>query len=324
METTKFLSAGLIILAAAGILAWTLFNPSSLPEGVVETNGRLEAEQVEVATKTAGRVAEVLVSEGQLVAAGDLLVRMDNQQLLAKKREAEAQIAQAELAAEEAAAAVAQRQSQLKLANAELKRAQTLFKQKVAPQDKLDQAETQQESASAGLRLAQATEKRTQASIEAARAGLQELQSLLDDTQIYAPRNGRVQYVLAQPGEVLAAGGRVITLLDVSDVYMTIFLPATQVGKLGINDEARLVLDPIPEYVVPARVSFIAGDAQFTPKSVETSEERNNLMFRVKLSIDPQLLKLHEEKVKTGVRGSAYVRTNSTLEWPENLAVQLP
>ncbi|MCD8523657.1 MAG: HlyD family efflux transporter periplasmic adaptor subunit [Saccharospirillaceae bacterium] len=324
METKKIISAGLMITAIAGSLAWTLFNPSSLPEGVVETNGRLEAEQVEVATKTAGRIAEVLVSEGQMVAAGDLLVRIDNQQLLAKKREAEAQIAQAQLAAEEAAAAVSQRQSQLKLANTELKRAQTLFKQKVAPQDKLDQAEAQQESASAALRLAQATEKRTQASIEAARAGLQELQSLLDDTEIYAPRNGRVQYVLAQPGEVLAAGGRVITLLDVSEVYMTIFLPAIQVGKLGINDEARLILDPIPEYVVPARVSFIAGDAQFTPKSVETSEERNNLMFRVKLSIDPQLLKRHEEKVKTGVRGSAYVRTDTTQEWPANLAVHLP
>lgn len=324
MNRKFLLTAGAVIIAAASTVAWTLFRPDALPEGLFQTNGRLEAEQVEVATKTAGRLAEVLVKEGDLVQAGDLLVRMDNQQLLAKKREAQAQIDAAGLAREEAEAGVAQRESLLKLATQDLKRTQTMFSKKVAPQDKLDQAQAQYESAEAALRLAKATAKRAQASIDAANAALAELQTLLDDTDIHAPRAGRVQYVLAQPGEVLAAGGRVVTLLDITDVYMTVFLPASVAGKLTLNDDAKLVLDPIPEYVVPARVSFVATDAQFTPKSVETSEERNNLMFRAKLSIDPALLKRYAEQVKTGVRGVAYVRTSDITPWGDALSKPLP
>ena len=324
MNRKFLLSASAVIIAAAATAAWTFFQPAALPEGLYQTNGRLEAEQVEVATKTAGRLAEVLVKEGDLVQSGDLLVRMDNQQLLARKREAEAQIEAAELAREEADAGVAQRESQLKLATQELKRTKTMFAKKVAPQDSMDQAQAQYDSAVAALRLAKATAKRAQASIDAANAALAELQTLLDDTEIHAPRAGRVQYVLAQPGEVLAAGGRVVTLLDISDVYMTVFLPASVAGKLTLNDDAKLVLDPIPEYVVPARVSFVATDAQFTPKSVETSEERNNLMFRVKLSINPDLLKKYEEKVKTGVRGVAYVRESTSVAWGETLSKPIP
>ncbi|MDK2778999.1 MAG: HlyD family efflux transporter periplasmic adaptor subunit [Pseudomonadota bacterium] len=324
MNKKVLLTAALVVIAAVSTLAWTLIRPDQLPLGQFSTNGRLEAEQIEVATKTAGRIAEVLVREGQLVQSGDLLARMDNQQLLARKREAEAQIAAAELAQEEAEAGVAQRQSQLKLATQELQRTQTMFDKKVAPQDKLDQAQAQYDSAAAALRLAKATARRAQASIDAANAALAELQTLLDDTNIKAPRSGRVQYVLAQPGEVLSAGGRVVTLLDISDVYMTVFLPASVAGKLTLNDEAKLILDPIPEYVVPAQVTFVATDAQFTPKSVETDEERNNLMFRVKLSIDPALLKKYEDKVKTGVRGIAYVRTGTDIPWGEALSKPLP
>ena len=314
----------LIIIVAAVAVGWHWLKGDPLPEGLYSTNGRLEAEQVQGATKTAGRVAEVLVSEGQLVHKGDLLVRMDNQQLLARKREAEAQIAAAELAYEEADAGVEQRQAQLKLADSELKRAKSMFAKGVAPQETLDQAQTQYDSAKAALRLSKATANRAQASTEAARAARAELMTLLEDTDIKAPRDGRIQYVLAQAGEVLSAGGRVVTILDISDVYMTVFLPATVAGKLSLNDEAKLVLDPIPEYVIPAQVSFVATDAQFTPKSVETSEQRNNLMFRVKLSIRPDLLKTYEELVKTGIRGMGYVRTDSRIPWTEELSKPLP
>lgn len=139
-----------------------------------------------------------------------------------------------------------------------------------------------------------------------------------------APVSGRVQYKLVQPGEVVAAGAPVVTLLDLTDVYMTIFLPAAEAGRLAIGDEARLVLDPAPQYVIPAKVTFVAADAQFTPKSVETSDEREKLMFRVKLAIAPDLLKSYEARVKTGVRGIAYVRTASNAIWPADLAVKLP
>ncbi|MFP6789957.1 MAG: efflux RND transporter periplasmic adaptor subunit [Thalassolituus sp.] len=316
----------LLLIATVSIatLVWWQLTPDGLPSDIISTNGRLEANQVEIASKTAGRIKNVLVQEGQMVQAGDLLVVMDNQQLLAQKLEAEAMVNQAELAAEEANAGIALRQIQLTLATSELARAKTMYEKHVIAQDKFEQAQNQYDSAKAALRLANATEQRSLASIDAARANLQQLNSILEDTQIKAPMAGRVQYKLVQPGEVISAGGRVITLLDVSDVYMTVFLPAKDIGKLSINDEARLILDAIPQYVIPTRISFIADGAQFTPKSVETADERDSLMFRIKLSIDPDLLKKNEDKVKTGVRGQAFVRTNIAQEWPQNLTINLP
>jgi len=133
-----------------------------------------------------------------------------------------------------------------------------------------------------------------------------------------------VQYQLARNGEVVAAGGKVLTILDLQDVYMTIFLPATTAGKLEIGGEARIILDPVPQYVVRASVSFVAADAQFTPKTVETAEEREKLMFRAKLQLDAEVLKDYSRRVKTGVRGLGIVRTNAATVWPEDLQIKLP
>jgi HlyD family secretion protein len=311
------------VIVIAGFVYWQQ-QQSTLPNGLYVSNGRLEAEQIEVATKTAGRVKELAVHEGQMVQTGDLIATLDAEQVTARQQQSMAGIEQAIRAKEEASAAVIQRKSQLKLAKSELERTTSMYQQKIVPQDAMDKARAQFESAQAALQIAEASVKRADASIDGAQAGFDEVQSVIDDTQIKAPQSGRIQYTLTNTGEVLAAGGRVVTLLDVSDVYMTIFVPASVAGKLSLNGEARLILDPVPEYVIPATVSFIAGDAQFTPKSVETHEERDNLMFKVKLRIEQALLEKYQEKVKTGVRGLAYVRTDDTLAWPQNLAVKLP
>lgn len=84
---------------------------------------------------------------------------------------------------------------------------------------------------------------------------------------------------------MLAAGGRVLNLVDLGDVYMTFFLPTDQAGRLSIGSEVRLVLDAAPQYIIPAKVSYVADVAQFTPKTVETAEERQKLTFRIKAQI---------------------------------------
>ena len=141
---------------------------------------------------------------------------------------------------------------------------------------------------------------------------------------LVAPTFGRIQYKLSEPGEVLAAGGRVLTLLDLTDIYMTIFVPASVAGPLALGGEARVTLDPDPGSVFPAIVTFVATEAQFTPKTVETAEEREKLMFRVKLSAAPELRKRYENIIKTGIRGIGYVRTERDVAWPAKLAVKLP
>ena len=163
-----------------------------------------------------------------------------------------------------------------------------------------------------------------QAAIRAADAQVDRLKTLLNDATIASPVRGRVEYRLIEPGAVLPAGGRIATVLDLSDVYMTVFLSAHDAGRITIGDDARVVLDVAPNYVFPARVSFVASEAQFTPKTVETRTEREKLMFRVKLQAPPELLKTFEAQVKSGLRGVGYVRVARDAAWPAKLAVKLP
>ena len=179
-------------------------------------------------------------------------------------------------------------------------------------------------TAKAAISAAEAQIALAAAGINAAQARVHRLRTDLQDLSLEAPRDGRVQYRLAEPGEVLPAGGKVLTLVDLTDVYMTIFLPARHAGRLAVGSEARLILNPIPEYRVPARVSFVASEAQFTPRAVETAEERDKLMFRVKLTVSPDLLQRYQQQAKAGVRGVGYVRVDPDAAWPEDLAVKLP
>jgi HlyD family secretion protein len=136
------------------------------------------------------------------------------------------------------------------------------------------------------------------------------------ENTLAAPRDGRVQYRVADLGEVLPAGGKVITIIDIASVYMDIYLPTLDAGRVRIGNEARIVLDAYPEIAVPAKVSFIATQAQFTPKTVETKSERDRLMFRVRVRVDPDLLRLRAEAVRTGLPGVAYIRLDPHAEWP--------
>jgi HlyD family secretion protein len=188
----------------------------------------------------------------------------------------------------------------------------------------VDQRRNKFEAAEAAYVSANAQRDEAESAIKAAEADVERLQSVLTDLVLVSPRSGRVQYRLARAGEVVAAGQRVLTILDLKDVYMTIYLPADQAGQLTLGDEARVIADPIPQYVIPATISFVATDAQFTPKSVETAEERQKLMFRVKLQGDPKVLDQYHRQVKTGVRGLGFVRTDPKIAWPPELVVKLP
>jgi HlyD family secretion protein len=303
---------------------WSGTGRAALPADIASSNGRIEAEHVLVAAKFAGRVAQVLVEEGQTVEAGSVVARMDVSDLQAQLAGTRAQVRRAEKTIAEAEAALAQRESELVLAHQELDRASTLATRGYGTTQQLDLRRSQLNVAEAAKKAGIASLDEANAAADAARAEVARVSSLVDDAVLTAPRRGRIEYKLVQSGEVVAAGAPVVTLLDLSDVYMTIFLPSRAAGRLALGDEARIILDAAPDYVVPATVSFVATDAQFTPKAVETADEREKLMFRVKLKIAPTLLKQYEARVKTGVRGVAYVRTSQTAAWPDRLVVKLP
>jgi len=306
------------------VVDWIHTIRGDLPRGIRKTNGRLESEQVEIAAKYPGRIAAVLVKEGDAVKAGQVLARMDTAELEAQLAAAVAQVRKSEHEKTQAEALIVQRDSERTFAKQELARTVALVEKGWSTGEKLDERRNQIRTAEAAYDTAVATREAARAQIVAGQAEIARIQAQLNESVLYAPTIGRIQYKLAQPGEVLSAGGRVLTMLDLTDVYMTVFLPARDAGALSIGDEARIVLDFIPQYVFPTRVTFVATEAQFTPKTVETAEEREKLMFRVKLSAPPELVKQYESQVKTGVRGVAYVRVARDAQWPENLTIKVP
>lgn len=323
-------AAGWVLLAGGDLRALPetlrgLLGNDGLPAGFALGNGRIEATEVDVATKLPGRLLEVRVREGDRVAAGEVVAVLDTEALEAQQRQAEAELRRARQEREHALAVVEQRDSELDFARRDLARLQRLSRSdRFVSEEQVDQASTRVQTAEAALRAARVQVVATEAAIEAAQASIERVEVDIAESTLRAPRGGRVLYRLTEPGEVLGAGGKVLTLLDLTDVYMVIFLPTTQAGRVPLGAQARLVLDAAPEYVVPAEVSFVAPRAQFTPKQVETQGVREQLAFRVKVRIAPELLARYEDLVKTGVPGVAYVRVRLEAPWPEHLAPRLP
>lgn len=297
---------------------------ATLPDGIVKSNGRIEATQVDVSSKYAGRLAEVTVEEGSSVTQGQVIARISSPEYEAQLRAAKADVQKANDALAAAEAEITSRQSALEFAKSDFERGQELMKTGFITKQVFEQRKRNYDSAVAAVKSFTSQRDQALSHIANAEAEVDRIQSIIDDLTLVSPRIGRVQYQLARAGEVVAAGAPIVTILDLTDVYMTIFLPAADAGRLTVGDEARIILDPVPDYVIPAKVSFVAADAQFTPKTVETADERAKLMFRTKLKIDPQILQQFYTRVKTGVRGMGFVRTKADVEWPEELQVKLP
>jgi len=296
----------------------------SMPDGIYKTNGRIEATQVDVAAKYPGRLVDINVEEGSEVKAGQVVGRISSPEYEAQLRAAQSNLDKAKQALAEAETLIDQRKAVLAAAKSDFERGQELVGKQIITQQTFDQRRRNFESSEASVAGAVAQREQADAAIKSAQAEVERIEAILKDLILISPRTGRVQYQLARNGEVVAAGGKVFTILDLHDVYMTVFAPAAVAGRLEIGGEARIILDPVPEYVVPASVSFVAADAQFTPKTVETKDEREKLMFRVKLQLDAEVLKQYSRRVKTGVRGLGVVRTNTATAWPEDLQVKLP
>ncbi|WP_374384943.1 HlyD family secretion protein [Dongia sp.] len=323
------LSTILVILvliggAAAGYVFWQERQSEAALKGLAVANGRIEVERVAIATKYAGRVADIRVDEGDLVKQGDIVARMDTAELQAELAEAKAGQRQAEQGIDQAAAEIGIRKADLELAEIELKRAATLQQKNAGPVAEVDRRRAQRDVASASLKGAEAGLEDAKAAALAAVARVDRLQTIIADMDLKAPTDGRVEYRLVKAGEVLSAGGQVATLLDLADVHMVVFFPTEVAGRVGLQTEARIVLDAAPEFVIPAKVSFVAAEAQFTPKFVETKTEREKLTYRIKVAIDHDLLVKYRDYVKAGLTGNAYLKVEADAVWPDFLKPNLP
>ena len=346
------LIAIVVALVAAIVVGWIALRPVGPGAGFVSGNGRVEATEIDVATKLAGRVQNIMVDEGDFVHAGQTLAQMQIDVLDAQRDAAQAQSRQAinSVASAEAGvvahqsdtaaaqAMVGQRQAELDAVQRRFERTKTLSTKGVITMQQLDDDRASMNGAEAAVKAAQAQVAASQAAtiaaqaqvagaksaVTASKATIASIEADILDSQLKSPRDGRVQYRVAQPGEVLAPGGKVLNLVDLSDVYLTFFLTETAVGKVALGSEVRVVLDAAPQYVIPAKVSYVASVAQFTPKTVETASERQKLMFRVKAQFGRELLQKNLKLVKTGLPGVAWLKLDAQAKWPVNLTVKVP
>ncbi|WP_166171963.1 HlyD family efflux transporter periplasmic adaptor subunit [Acinetobacter sp. SA01] len=337
----------IVVLGLVAYLVWKNMNQPDT-QALVSGNGRIEATEINISSKLSGQLEEILVQEGDFVEPGQVLARIKVSALEAQLREVQAQqrqaqdgiaTAEAQVAmriSEKAAAAaiVEQRETELVAAKNRLARTEILAKDGAVSKQQLDDERADVKSVAAVLSAARAQVDSAQSAIVAARSQVSSAHSQVDaikatierinfdieDAQLKAPLKARVQFLVAQPGEMISAGGRVMNLIDLSDVYMTFFLPETVAGRIAIGTEVRIVLDAAKNVVIPAKVSFVADTAQFTPKTVETESERQKLMFRIKAKIDPVLLQKYIQQVKTGLPGVAYIKIDENAPWPAFLS----
>lgn len=341
-----------VVLVAAGLAAWQMLRSKGPGEGFISSNGRIEATEIDVSSKFSGRVQDILVTDGDFVTAGQILAHMQVQTLEAQRDEAqalyqqaltsvasaEAQVAVRESDRRALQALVVQRLSELDAAQRRLARSETLAGEGASSEQELDDdrasvrsvqaavvaSKAQVQAAQSAIMAARAQVAGTRSTVDAAQATIDRIRVDIDDSALVAPRDGRVQYRIAQPGEVLAAGGKVLNLVDLGDVYMTFFVPETAAGKLTLGSEVHIVLDAAPQYVIPATISFVASTAQFTPKTVETASERQKLMFRVKARIGRDLLEKNITQVKTGLPGMVWLKLDPQAQWPPELTAKVP
>ena len=315
--------------------------------GFASGNGRLEATEINIATKIPGRIEEIYVHEGDYIKKGQLLAKIQSnvQEAQLARAEADLQIAQAQEASAEtlievrkkekdaAQATLDQKISHLDGLRKRFARAQTLERAQAASVQEFEDSETMFQVAQAArkeaevkvrqcevsIATAEADAKAARANVLAAQANIEQIKADIADCYLTAPLDGRIQYRIAEPGEVLPAGGKILNMIDLTDVYMNFFLPAAQAGKVAGGAQARILLDALPGIPLPATITYVASEAQFTPKTVETRSEREKLMFRVKAKLPEDLLKKYVRWVKTGVPGVVWVRLNPDISWPPEL-----
>ena len=363
----------LIVVAGGAALIYNMRDPSRKPGDRIMVSGNIELTEVNIAFKTAGRLIERNVDEGDMVKKGQIVARLDRDQLIAQKEReaaglasAEAQLAQAETSLEwqkqtlaadieqkkadlsssearlselengsrpqeklDAKASVDAARSEVERSKRDWDRAQTLYKNDDISTAQYDQYRNRWESAEAALKSASEREglvlagprieqiKAQAALVERARGALkmseanslemkrreQELTtrraeiarshasmnliaSQLDDTVAASPVDGIVLVKSADVGEVLAAGTTVVTIGDIEHPWLRGYINETDLGRVKIGSKARVTTDSYKGKVYNGRVSFISSEAEFTPKQIQTQEERVKLVYRIKIEID--------------------------------------
>lgn len=292
--------------AIAGFAIGALLLGCGNTEEAVFGSGTFEATDVVISAEVPGRVVAVSAEEGRRVAAGAVLLRIDPEDYQLELQQGRQRLlaAEAELtmllegAREEdllqARAEVNRAQEALELARRTFERIQRLYESGSATTSDRDSAETNYRQAQAGLQGAEAAYQRLlaarpeevqrgQARVEEARLAVARFENRLEDTTVEASREGTVITRFVEEGEYVGPGAPLVRLADLSTVYLTIYVPGPLLSRIGLDQEARIVVDGLPEEEFTGRVRRIADEAEFTPRNAQTAEERAQLVYAVEI-----------------------------------------
>ena len=384
----------LIALAVVAVLATTLaarqawMEKRRLPEGLIQANGRTEGDHVAIGSKFAGRVADLLVREGDSVEADQTLVKLDDSQLLAQLNQAKHGVTVAAAIVRGAEADVAAAAAEVKAATASLEllkkqvpliietaeaelnhnralmatadsnegqkrsewqRAVKLLESKAISKETADQRKlawtvAQNELTTSGAAVTTAEKKLAEAKLgsdrireredallavearhaktvaftdeatarkQAAEATLAEAQSVFDDLTIKAPTAGTVVARFVDDGEVITAGSPLLDVVDLDQLYLQVYVPETQIGKLRLGLPARVYTDAFPEKPFEATVRYIASEAEFTPREVQTKDERVKLVYAVRIYLNEN----PDHRLTPGLPADAVIRWQEGTPW---------
>jgi HlyD family secretion protein len=310
----------LIACGVAGAGWWHDHRFASELPGIAWSSGRLNANAIDIDTRFAGTVATILVGEGDTIHKGQVVARMDARDLQVSRQEAEAKVQEALQQQAAALAALEQQRSVMILSQQRLQRSLALVPPGYESLEVLDERHQAWAAAAAGYQHAVAELNAATAAVEVAKDEVIKINLDIDESTLVAPVDGRILYRLANQGEVLSSGAKVFTMLDVKDVYMDVFLPASEADRVTPHSDARIVLDAWPGREFPAHVLFIDTRSGSASRSAaETRSERNNLIYRVRVRIDASALRADPDMMGSGQPGFAYVKTDRSAAWPQPL-----
>lgn len=322
---------GLMVLVSLGVVlaAVILLRRTGTETGNLKLTGTIETTTVAASFKVPGRLKERLVDEGQQVKIGQIVARLEDDELKDERtvRSADQQAAQAALADLKAgsrqeeiaasAATLARLKAEAERAAQDATRAEALFKKEVIPRKELDAARAAKDATAAAVREGDErlklvkvgprpdAIKQAQARLEGAAAARSLADTRLSQAVLAAPISGTVMAKHAEPGELLAAGSPVITVAKMDEVWVRAYLPETQLGKIKLGQRAIVTSDTWKGRTYQGTVSFIASEAEFTPRNVQTEAERVKLVYRIKITIaNPQ------QELKPGMPVDAVIETS--------------
>lgn len=268
----------IVIIALVAIGALTLFFYVRGKEGArnkqITVSGNIEATDIRLSFRVGGKISQLLTDEGKIVKKGDIVARLETDELTKVRDEAEASLKAAEY--------------QHALDKADYERAENLFEAGSISAQKRDLAKTKADA--------------DKANVEALKASLDLANTRLGFADLTSPIEGFVLVKSAEAGEVVQVGSTVFTVADLHDIWLTAYINETDLGRVKLNQAAELRTDTYPNKVYKGRVSFISQEAEFTPKQIQTKEERVKLVYRIKIKADNSDLEL-----KPGMPADGYI-----------------